>query len=272
MPFTLAHTAAALPLRRSRLILSALIVGTMAPDFEYYVRLRPGGGWGHTILGAFGLSLPLGLAVLWLFHTFAKAPIVALLPDGVQCRLGPSLQPFQFLGIRRFLLIVLSLLVGIATHLLWDAFTHSRSRLYHHFRFLHGNVPLFVLHPMPLYAFLQMFSSVAGVLILFLWIRAWYRTTPLGIRPLQTALPRAHKSLILTVIIALSIAGGALRGYLYTGIPSNHYILQTFADDAVVTAGALLWWQLVAWGMFLRTGAIENAPESDQSRRRVGTP
>ncbi len=256
-----------MPLRRSRLIFSALLVGTMAPDFEYFVRLRPGGGWGHTIPGAFGLSLPLGLAVLWLFHTYAKAPIVALLPDGVQRRLGPALQPFRFLGLRRFLLIVLSLLVGIATHLLWDSFTHPRNWVYHHFRLLHRQIMVPGFHLMQVYSFLQIVSSVAGVLILCLWIGSWYRATQPAPQPLHTALLPAQKMLVLTVILAVSIAGGVLRGLLRTGMPHRRYLMDPLAADAVVTAGALLWWQLVAWGVLIRAGLVKRTPESELTLR-----
>ncbi|MGA9783742.1 MAG: DUF4184 family protein [Terracidiphilus sp.] len=267
MPFTLAHVAAAMPLRRSRLILSALIVGTMAPDFEYFVRLRPGGGWGHTIPGAFGLSLPLGLAVLWLFHSFAKAPAVALLPQGVQRRLGRSLLPFRFLGMRRFLMILLSLLVGIATHLAWDSFTHSRGWFYHHFGLLHRHVVLPWLHRMSVYTFLQIFSSVAGVLILWLWLRSWYRATPPGPLPLLNGLPRSQKTLVRAAILALTVGGGVLRGYLNTGIPHNRYKIDDFIGSAVVAIGALLWWQLVAWGALMRVGATRSAPQSEPTTR-----
>ena len=37
MPFTLAHPAAILPITRGRLIPSALVMGSMAPDVPYYV-------------------------------------------------------------------------------------------------------------------------------------------------------------------------------------------------------------------------------------------
>lgn len=267
MPFTLAHTAAAFPLRRSRLILSALLVGTMAPDFEYFVRLRPGGGWGHTIPGAFGLSLPLGLAVLWLYHAYAKAPIVALLPNRVQRRLGPSLQPFRFRGIRRFLLIVLSLLAGIATHLLWDSFTHSRNWVFRHFGLLRRHILVPGFHLMQVFSFLQIVSTVAGVLILCLWILSWYRATRPSPQPLHTALLPAQKTLVLTVILAVSIAGGVLRGLLRTGIPLRRYLMDPFAADAVVTFGALLWWQLVAWGVLIRAGLVQSATESELTLR-----
>jgi hypothetical protein len=256
-----------MPLRRSGLILSALVIGTMAPDFEYFVRLAPGGGWGHTIPGAFGLSLPFGLAVLWLFHNFAKAPAVALLPDGMQRRLGPALEPFRFLGLRRLLLIVLSLLTGIATHLVWDAFTHSHSWVYHHVAILHRQVPIPWFHPMPLSTSLQFFSSLAGVFIVCLWVYGWYRNTPPDPKPLRIFWTTAHRTLVLAVMFAVSLGGGVLRGVLHAGIPRNRHLITEFAGRAVVTAGALLWWQLVAWGLLMRTRVIESAQESELTPR-----
>ena len=126
MPFTLAHGAAALPFRRSRLIPSALLIGTFAPDFEYFLRFSAHDRFGHTLFGSFVLTLPLALVVLWLFHNFAKVPVIRLLPNQLQMRLANHLGKFRFGGWRRFALIVASVLVGIATHLLWDSFTHPR--------------------------------------------------------------------------------------------------------------------------------------------------
>src|SRR5271165_5815984 len=103
VPFTLSHAAAALPFRRARLVPSALVIGTFAPDLEYFIRLVPGGGWGHTIAGAFGMDLPLGLVCLWLFHRWVKIPLAYLLPDSVRGRLTPLLAPFHFGPLRRFL-------------------------------------------------------------------------------------------------------------------------------------------------------------------------
>jgi|HubBroStandDraft_1064217.scaffolds.fasta_scaffold451974_2 hypothetical protein len=58
MPFTLAHAAAALPFRRLHLVWSGLVIGTFAPDLEYFVRFSPNDGYGHTLVGALVLSLP----------------------------------------------------------------------------------------------------------------------------------------------------------------------------------------------------------------------
>jgi hypothetical protein len=96
VPFTPAHGAAALPFRRLHLVFSGLLVGTFAPDFEYFLRLSPDGGFGHTVLGTFVLTLPLALLVLWLFHTFVKLPVARLLPDAIQRRLASHLDEFGF--------------------------------------------------------------------------------------------------------------------------------------------------------------------------------
>ena len=40
MPLTIAHPAAVLPFRHSRLPISALVIGSLAPDFEYFLHLH----------------------------------------------------------------------------------------------------------------------------------------------------------------------------------------------------------------------------------------
>ena len=95
MPFTLSHAAAALPFRRTRLIMSAVVVGCLAPDFEYFIPFAHHGGYGHTLAGAFEFDLPLGLAVLWLFHRYAKEPLAACLPEGARERIAS--QPLRYL-------------------------------------------------------------------------------------------------------------------------------------------------------------------------------
>src|SRR5579875_1686228 len=67
VPFTPAHTVAALPFRRSRrLDMAALVVGCLSPDFEYFLRGEARGSFGHTLTGLIVLDLPLSLLVLWL--------------------------------------------------------------------------------------------------------------------------------------------------------------------------------------------------------------
>ena len=115
MPFTLSHAAAALPFRRTRLVMSAVVVGCFAPDFEYFSPLGHHGSFGHTLTGMFVLDLPLGLAVLWLFHRYVREPLTACLPEGARERLDRTPDTFAMNSFSRFAMIAFSILVGIAT-------------------------------------------------------------------------------------------------------------------------------------------------------------
>ena len=247
VPFTPAHGAAVLPFFRFRLVPSALLVGAFAPDYEYFIRLGPNGRYGHTFPGALLLTLPLALVVLWLFHSFVKAPAVRLLPEGIQRRLGGEISEFRFGGPRRFTLIVCSILLGIATHLLWDAFTHPNTRPYRHWPALRQSLPLPMLGQVPYYKLLQHGSTILGLGILFAWIVLWYRSTDPSNR-VVAAMPQ--RKTVIVWGLAIAVTGGALRAGLVMGMPSTLWDARWFIIRFGITVMALLWWQLVAYGIF----------------------
>lgn len=253
MPFTPAHAAAALPFLRSRLVRSALIVGTLAPDFEYFLRMAPGGGFGHTFAGAFLLSLPLALAVLWIFHALIKAPLVQLFPDGIRLRLAPQMGPFRFGGPARFMLIVVSALIGIATHITWDSFTHSYTWPYRHFHLLRERLPAPVLGSVALVKVLQHVSTAVGLILLALWVMRWYRTTEPRRGARRSLLPPSRRWLVGGTIGAVAMFGGILRAALILSTGSNTDHWEKAIGDGVVTLIALAWWMLVAYAAFVST-------------------
>src|SRR5262245_10831141 len=127
MPFTFAHPAAVLPLRRFRFLQTVpLIIGSIVPVLPYFLPDR----WGrtafpdsHTLYGSFQICVPLGMALLIL---------LLLLREPLTVLLGPRLR-WLFLGsLERFSerpycwpIALLSLLVGTWTHIIWDSFTHE---------------------------------------------------------------------------------------------------------------------------------------------------
>jgi hypothetical protein len=250
VPFTLAHGAAALPFRRLGLVFSALVVGTFAPDFEYLVRLTPGHGFGHTLLGTFVLTLPLALVVLWLFHAYVKLSAVRLLPHAVQRKLTNHLEEFRFGGVGRCALIVGSILLGIATHLLWDSFTHPNTWPYRHWPVLAQSLPVPVLGMVPVYKLLQHGSTTFGLGALAIWLMVRYRwTKPSG--PLSSDMSPARKIFIMCAVMTVALVGAAIRGVIGVGIPSDSGSERRFVGLVVVTAISLIWWQLVAYGIFM---------------------
>jgi hypothetical protein len=249
MPFTPAHIVAVLPLRNSRLVWSALIVGAIAPDFEYFLRLAPDDGYGHTLAGSLLLTLPLAILALWLFHAIVKKPLIELFPDAAQRRLTKYAGEFCFGGLARFTLIVISIMVGMLTHLLWDSFTHPNTWLHRSWPLLRQRISVPLVGATPIYKLLQHGSTVLGLGALLMVLLRWHRRTEISTQPPVSArgwpLPKMMVWIVLTVIALL---GGVIRAILAIGFPSTRFADAHFAGLLVVTSIALLWWELVLYG------------------------
>ena len=208
MPFTLSHAAAALPFRKLRPLWSALVVGTFAPDFEYFLRISDEDHIGHHFPALLIFTLPSALIVLWLFETFVKKPAIELLPIGFQRRLQGAWEPFSFAGMRRFLAIVGWIALGIGTHLLWDSFTHTQSWFWNHWAWLRQMVSVPWREPVMMNKLMQAATSVLGIVAILIWLANWYRSTsPVDRAPIHE-LSFRQRAMIVPFIGILSLAGG----------------------------------------------------------------
>ena len=171
MPFTLAHGVAARPLWHGSgrcLPLSGIVVGSFAPDLEYLAHLDTERTIGHTLGGVFLLDLPLALVLLALWHGLIKQPVAALFSPRLRPPVDQSPFPFRPLG--RFGLVVASVLVGIAGHLLWDGFTHRDGFVTTRFWLLEEAIG----RP-HVYDLLNYASTALGLALLGWW---WWRAVP----------------------------------------------------------------------------------------------
>jgi hypothetical protein len=166
MPFTVSHAAAALPFHAflRRLPLAALMVGSMAPDFPYFVPFAPMRSSTHSIPGLFWFCLPVGLVVWFVFVRWMERPTMALLPDAWREKVTPtgSLTP-RLLG-----LAAAGVVLGATTHLIWDSFTHSHTWATSALPTLRARHV--ALGGAPLYHLLQVASSVFGLAVLSMWL------------------------------------------------------------------------------------------------------
>lgn len=132
MPLTFAHPAAVLPLMRGPLVPMALVAGALAPDMPYFLRaLRipvSAQSWWEPFLnattthdwpGVATVGLPLAL-VLYLALAFCVRPARWALPAGSSAKTARSER-----GPLWLVWVVLSLALGVLTHVVWDSFTHS---------------------------------------------------------------------------------------------------------------------------------------------------
>jgi hypothetical protein len=245
MPFTLAHAAAALPFRRTRLNMPALVVGCFAPDFEYFLRLGPHGSFGHRLAGLFLLDLPLGLIFLWVFHAYVQEPSLTLLPVGFQRRLNSRRHSLSLSGPVHLSLVLVSILMGAASHLLWDSFTHRTFWPYHHLKILSQRLSI-AGSTVEVYKLLQHVSTLFGMLVLLIWVVRWYRKTT----PDNQPIPAQRIKLAVTLIV-VALVGAMVRAYVGVGMPTNTRATQAFIAECGITAITLVWFQLVVMGVII---------------------
>lgn len=129
MPFTFSHPAIILPLIKlgqKRISATALVAGSMAPDFEYFIHMEMRQVHGHTISGMVYFDLPLTLALCFLFHYFVRDALIRNSPHLIQQKFESYLGFDWNLRFKNsFWVILYSALIGIASHLFWDSFTHA---------------------------------------------------------------------------------------------------------------------------------------------------
>ncbi len=188
-----------------------MVIGSLAPDYEYFFRLRHQDRVGHTFPGALLFTLPIALAALALFHHVVKRPIVSVLPRGLRARLDPCARaPFRWWPLDRFLLIVGSVAAGILTHLAWDSFTHADSWLAEHW--VHMKTPLLYvdLVAITIEKLAQYGSTLLGIAIVVGYIFVWYRKARADL--LQPA-PAASGSSIVLLVLAFTFATAIGSGF-----------------------------------------------------------
>lgn len=176
MPFTPSHAVVALPFVRTPLLPAAIAIGAMTPDLPLFLRGTPLSYQAtHTNLLLSGL-LALALLVLW--YGLLRPAVRELSPDALARRLPGEWDAGARATWRQIarerpaavaaLWIAASLLLGVVTHIVWDAFTHEG-------RWGVRLVPALAEQWGPLagYKWLQHGSSLLALVILALYGARW---------------------------------------------------------------------------------------------------
>lgn len=251
MPFTLSHPAAVLPLCRV-LPLAALTIGSMAPDFPYFVGLGEMRFRTHSFASIATFSVPIGLAAYLAFERWLRPAWCDLLPAALASRVpraGPR-EPWP--------VVIAALALGALTHVIWDSFTHEHEpgvRLLHA---LNGVVIDLLGSPLRGYNLLQHGSTLVGGAVLALAGWRWLAATPRGALPASWARAAAARSLAPWLVCGL-FAPVALALAAREFPPRLDVVqLRMFVGAAVVsgmslTLAALLahaaWWHAFAGGL-----------------------
>ncbi|MET8028823.1 DUF4184 family protein [Streptomyces avermitilis] len=187
MPFTLSHAAAVLPgvrgdgTGRGRLVTTALVAGSFAPDMTYYAAsvlsgAMEFGDFTHSFTGVFTFDVLVAwaLAGVWLV---LREPLVALLPRARQGRVAALLRcgvPRARMRASVVLWWYVSAALGALTHVVWDAFTHHDRWGIRLFPVLGREAGGF-----PVFWFLQYGSSAVAAVVIAVFVVVALRRVPL---------------------------------------------------------------------------------------------
>ncbi|CAL9387826.1 DUF4184 family protein [Streptomyces sp. enrichment culture] len=223
MPFTLSHAAAVLPgihrsgAARGPLVASALVMGSLSPDMTYFAdSFVPGamtfGDVTHSTLGVLAVDpwVAAALTALWLM---VREPLVALLPGRWRGRLYAVLRGRPWRERRPVALAVwfyVSAVIGAATHVVWDLFTHPG-------RWGTRVLPVLgeSLAGFPVYTYVQYGSSAAALGVL-----AWFGYGALRRVPAERAEEAGEAGAVRPELTRRGrwLAGGLLAGCAAAGV------------------------------------------------------
>ncbi|MFE7132049.1 DUF4184 family protein, partial [Streptomyces sp. NPDC057638] len=217
MPFTLSHAAAVLPgLRRTGgargpLVASALVMGSLAPDMTYFAasvvpRAMEFGTFTHGPLGVVTVDA-VTTAVLVGLWVLVRDPALALAPVRYRGRLHGWLRGRpERMGPVFALRFYLSAVIGSATHVVWDAFTHAD-------RWGTRLVPVLneTVGGFGGYQIAQYGSSAAALVVLVWFVWPALRRKPVAVPGSVPVLGRGTRRGAFALIGACLVVGAALR-------------------------------------------------------------
>jgi len=260
MPFTVSHIVAALPLNKrlgkrfsKYTALSPLVIGSMTPDVAYLtpflVHQRVDS---HSLIGIYLFCIPMGLTIYFLYHLLMAPVWVSLLPRGFKARLNPDLALGKLPDISSHVLLI-SLILGAITHIIWDYFTH-----------LSGIPQLITAMSMPLmtldgydimpYRVLQHLSSIIGLVLLMYIIYRWYRDTKIQ-NNIKSKIPQWLKVLTIISLFVISTIVAVLYAFMYlpeTDVLYGLYSAQIFLKIAIIVGASIFLLNSAILGLLFR--------------------
>ncbi|NMM48865.1 DUF4184 family protein [Marinigracilibium pacificum] len=170
MPFTVSHISAVILFTNRRwLSLSGLIVGSMIPDFEYFLRMALYSKYSHTLEGVFLFDLPVGLAFCFIYHLVCKKFIIDNSPEIIRSRMI-QYRDFDWINYfkQRYFIVIISIVIGSLTHVIWDSFTHGSGYFVQEYQFLRTRIPVFNTS-FPVFYIYQHLSTIIGLAFFVKW-------------------------------------------------------------------------------------------------------
>lgn len=230
MPFTFSHPTYLLPFRSILKDLSptALIVGSMVPDFEFFLKMKVGENIGHHPWGIVLFDIPVGLLLCMAFHAWVKAPLIRSLPCNMQGKFaGYAGTDWGNYLKENPIRVLCSLLLGLSSHLFLDGFTHFDGWALELLPVLSADLSVWGITA-PVFYLLQVGTSILGLFGAF----CFYKNLP------STSITPTSRSPYIQQVLFLSVITLGVRAML---LPEH----LSFWDIVMAVFGSLIYSMLI---------------------------
>jgi len=233
MPFTISHAGFVLPFRRfiPPAVLCGLMIGSIVPDFGYFIREFGVASFAHTVMGALCFSLPVGLAMYLLMRLSFKriAKVLPLPHSSFLMSWGID----RHIGMRPLLAAAVAILLGALSHNFVDSFTHQSGVAVSMFPVLRKEVFSLGSDPIHIFRLLQYLGSAIGMVIIIgaYWFGLSRHCRATGNRIWQDC----RGWLVLIGVTGLTILVAAALNAEYFPRDLNFYAFRVFGFKFLIT-------------------------------------
>ncbi|SET43831.1 DUF4184 family protein [Thorsellia anophelis] len=171
MPWTFSHPAAVIPIARicnGKVPAIGLVVGSCSPDFGYYLNTWDIATRSHSFVHSLYIALPICLILIAIFSTLRDG-VLQLLPKIYSQVFEKFIPQIGIPKFRNLFFMVVAIVIGIYSHIIWDSFTHNPKYFRDWWPFI-GYVFTVKGIEIPFFKILQHSSSVIGISLLLYWL------------------------------------------------------------------------------------------------------
>jgi hypothetical protein len=169
MPFTFSHPAIVLPvtyLPGKWYSLTGLVIGSLTPDFEYFLGMKVQSNYSHTLSGVFWFDLTLGILLAFIFHNIVRNKLFYNLPTVLKTRLLVFNDfNWNYYFKKNWFVVIVSIIIGALSHIFWDSFTHDSGFFVKTIPYLKTSIDFLGIQ-LPIFKILQHGSTIIGAIII----------------------------------------------------------------------------------------------------------
>jgi hypothetical protein len=242
VPCTFSHPLAVIPLRcilPGPLRFAALVIGSLSPDFGYYISAFRLASFAHTLPGTFALCLPTGLLALAAFYLLRRS-LCFVLPQPHRTALLPLTLANPRVSVASFLIMCVCILLGAWTHTIWDSFTHPHGWAVQRIALLRTPLELGATS-LPLSYILQQASTFgAGTFLVVLYCR-WLRNQPSAIERETAPFSDRSRYALLASLAFVAVVLAVPRALRISSLFEGYFAFRVFLFRlAIYSAGAFV--------------------------------